>query len=219
MTISPRDRALLAAVAAIAVIAGFYLLVLKPQTTHADQLSRQAAAAQKQLASAQSGYDTGRAAQRRLAAINAEYAAANRAVPGQSNIPGLLRLLQRTADAAHVSIVNISLSGSSSGSSTASTPAATTASGAPATTTGPQTVPVSLTFGGGYQALNRMVHRLDALVALSGGHLRATGPLVGISNVALTPGSSGSSQQLSVALSATIYQRAAATSVTGGGTS
>jgi Tfp pilus assembly protein PilO len=221
VTISSRDRAILAAIAAIAVLAGFYLFVLRPQNTRADQLASQVVTAQKQLAEAQSGYATGRAAQRRLATIGAEYAAAQRAVPAQSDIPGLLRLLQRTADAAHVSIVSISLSGSGSASTTPTAPAATTTATGTAAAAGPESVPVSLTFGGGYQALNRMVHQLDALVVVSRGRLRAAGPLVGISNVSLTPGTGGSSQ-LSVALSASIYQTAAASSTAGatsGGTS
>ena len=220
MNISARDRALLAAAAALAVLAAFYVLVLAPQRHRADQLQSSIAAAQKTLASAQTDYADGRAAQQRLGATNVQYAAAQRAVPGQSNIPALLRLLQRTADAADVSIETINLSGSgssassSSSSSSSASSASTTAGSAAATgQASTQTVPVSLTFTGGYQALNRMVTRLDTLVSVSHGHLRAAGPLVGISSVALTPGSTNS--KLSVSLDATIYQHAAASSVTG----
>ena len=222
MNISARDRALLAVVVGLAVLAAIYVLVLGPQYTRAGQLQKSVLAARQKLSVAQQQYATGRAAQRRLSATTADYAAAHRAVPGQSNIPALLRLLQRTADAANVSIDSISLSGSGSGTTSTPSPAATPGAATTSTGGGAQTVPVSLTFGGGYQALNRMVQRLDTFVLVSHGHLRAAGPLVGISSVDLTPQSNSGASRLSVTLSATIYQHAAAASVNGatsGGTS
>ena len=71
-------------------------------------------------------------------------------------------------------------------------------------------VPVQLTFTGGYRALNALVHRLDALVVMSGNAVHASGPLMSISNVSL----SGSSN-LTVQLSANIYQLSAASSAAG----
>ncbi len=138
-----------------------------------------------------------------------DWAAAQRAVPNNANIPALLKLLARSATAAHVTMQSITLSGSSSSSSApAPTPTTTTAvNGA----LGLVSVPVSLTFSGGYQALNRLVNRLGALVTISRRQLRASGPLVGISAVTVTPSATGSGSALSFALTATIYQRSAGT--------
>ncbi|MFZ1997632.1 MAG: hypothetical protein WAU75_26170, partial [Solirubrobacteraceae bacterium] len=79
-----------------------------------------------------------------------------------------------------------------------------------ATTTGATTpaatpVPVQLSFSGGYTALDNLVRRLTGLVAMSGGKLHATGPLLSIGTVNL-----GRSSNLTVQLTASIYEAASA---------
>ncbi len=77
-------------------------------------------------------------------------------------------------------------------------------------------VPVSLTFSGGYQALNRLVNRLDTYVTVSHRRIQSSGPLVGISSVDVTPLAGGSNpSELNVALTATIYQRSAGSTAAG----
>ena len=204
MTIRPRDRALLAVVATLAAAAAFYVLVLTPQRHHAAALQRSIASAQTTLAKAKGAYAIGREAQEQLADRLPQLAAAERAVPASSNIPALLRMLERSAASAQVSLQSVSLAGASSG-----TVASTSQDGA-------QTVPISLVFGGGYQALNRLVRRFDSTVSVTGGQLSAAGPLVGISSVSLSPAASNSqSSQLTVDLSVAIYQHAAASTVLG----
>jgi hypothetical protein len=73
-------------------------------------------------------------------------------------------------------------------------------------------VPIQLTFNGGYVALNKLVGKLTGLVAMSGGKVRASGPLLSINSVSL----SGSSD-LTGNLTATIYQLAAPAGTTTGG--
>ena len=70
--------------------------------------------------------------------------------------------------------------------------------------------PVQLSFSGGYTALNNLVRRLTDLVETSRGALHATGPLLSVGNVSL----SGTSN-LTVQLTASIYQSAATTSTAG----
>ena len=205
MTIKPRDRIALGVVVALVIAAAFYQLALAPTRKHAGRLDQSLATQRAALTKAETDYSTGRAARTSISADGSDWAALRRAVPSTSDIPALLRVLQRNADAAGVKLQSISLSGSggagdSSGSS---------ATGATATTTdGATSVPLSLTFDGGYRALNRLITRLDGLVVVRGSHVRATGPLLSISNISLSPGSSG----LTVQVTAAIYQLAATAS-------
>jgi Tfp pilus assembly protein PilO len=203
MSLRPRDRIAVAVVLLLAVVAGYYVLALKPEQNKATALNAAIAVQRKTLAQEQQAYAVGRAAQASLQADAGQWAALRLAVPTQSNIPALLRTLERTADAVHVKMQAISLPGATSVAPAAGTPGASAAT----------PIPVQLTFEGGYTALNSLVRRLDRLVVVSGAAVHATGPLLSISGVSLT-GQSG----LTVQLTATIYQLAAATAAvpTGG---
>jgi hypothetical protein len=225
MSLRPRDRVALAVVLAFALVGALYLLALKPEQKKASTLSAAIVSQRHALSTAQTNYAAGRAAQASIKADAAEWAALRKAVPNSSDIPALLRVLERNANAVHVRMQAISLSGSSSSASgtspstttpsttTPSTGGAASASGASAATS----VPLSLTFSGGYTALHNLVQRLDGLVVVSGNKVHAAGPLLSISSVSLT-----GAPKLTVQLTATIYQLAApvaATAATTGGQS
>jgi type II secretory pathway pseudopilin PulG len=209
MNLRHRDRVVLALVGVLALLGAYYLLALKPEQQQASSLQSQIAAQRQALASAQQSYSIGRAAQASLKKDGREWAALKLAVPPQADVPALLRTLERNANAVHVGMQAISLSGSgSSAPAGAAPPAGTTATAATATP-----VPVQLTFNGGYNALNTLVRKLTGLVEVSGGHVRATGPLLSINNVSLS-----GTKDLTGNLTATIYQLAtpAGTTTTGG---
>lgn len=207
MNLRKRDRIVLAIVAAAALVGAFYMLALKPERQKASALQTQIATQQQSLTSAQQSYNIGRAAQAALKTDGAQWAALKLAVPAQSNIPALLRLLEKSANADHVAMTSLTLAGSTGASaSTASTPATGTA--APSATP----VPVQLNFTGGYVALNKLVSKLTGLVAIAHGSVHATGPLLSINSVTLS-----GSQSLTGNVSATIYQLAGAAGTTTGG--
>ena len=207
MTLRKRDRIVLAIVAAAALVGAFYMLALKPERQKASALQTQIATQQQSLASAQQSYNIGRAAQAALKTDGAQWAALKLAVPAQSNIPALLRLLEKSANADHVAMTSLTLAGSTGASaSTASTPATGTA--APSATP----VPIQLNFTGGYVALNKLVSKLTGLVAIAHGSVHATGPLLSINSVTLS-----GSKSLTGNVSATIYQLAGAAGTTTGG--
>jgi len=206
MTLRPRDRIALGVILLLGVVFGYYKLLLSPERSQASALTTSIAGERQTLATEQQTFATGRAAAASLRADAQQWAALRLAVPAQSDIPGLLRSLQRTADSANVKMRSITLSGS--GSSGAATPATPTS----ATTATP--IPIQLTFAGGYAALDRLVKRLDQFVVVSGTKVRATGPLLSISTVSLS-----GSPDLTVQLTASIYQLpapAAAGATTGG---
>jgi type II secretion system (T2SS) protein M len=226
MTLRSRDRIALMVLAVLALMGGFYLLALKPERQKAAHLATQIATERATLAQAEQSYATGRAAQNALKADTAEWASLRLAVPDQSDIPALLRTLQRTAAQVHVKMQTITLgsasgstaaSASSSTGSTSSTPSSSTsasdkssagggssAPGGTGTAATPPTaipVPLQLDFAGGYTALNSLVRRLQGLVVVSGGKVRAAGPLLSISSVSLS-----GTRNLTVQLSASLYQ-------------
>ena len=208
MTLRPRDRVVLAVVAVLALLGAFYLLALKPERQKASALESQIVTQRHTLASAQQSYTVGRAAEAALKKDGAEWAALRLAVPEQSNIPALLRTLERNAKAVHVSMQAITLASSGSSSSTAVAPPPATTG---ATTAAATPVPIQLTFGGGYNALNSLVRKLTGLVQLSGGNVHATGPLLSVNTVSLT-----GTKSLTGNLTATIYQLASPAGTTGG---
>jgi hypothetical protein len=211
MTLRPRDRIALGVVLALALIGAYYLLVLKPEQNKASTLSGAVAGQRRALATAQANYATGKAAQLSIKASAPEWAALRKAVPDTSDIPALLRVLERNAKAVGVTMQAISLSGASSASSGAAPSTTTpstgsTAAGAatPSTASAATSVPLALTFAGGYTALHNLVQRLDGLVVVSGDKVHATGPLLSISTVSLS-----GAPKLTVQLTATIYQLSA----------
>jgi hypothetical protein len=221
MTLRPRDRIALVAILILALAGGYYVLALKPEQHKAKALTSAIAAQRQALTTAEANYRVGRAAQASIKTDGPEWAALRKAVPDTSDIPALLRVLERNANAVHVKMQAITLNAStSSAGATPSTPAAPSTSGTTGgTATGaaaaPTSIPLSLTFAGGYTALHNLVQRLDGLVVVSRNKVHATGPLLSISNVSLS-----GSPKLTVQLTATIYQLAtastAATATTGG---
>lgn len=211
MTLRPRDRIAIAAVLFLALLGTYYVLVLKPEQTKASTLVTAIAGQRSALATAQANYAAGKAAQGSIKADAPEWAAVRTAVPSSADIPELLRVLERNADAVHVKMQAITLSGGAS--STGAAPTTPSSTGAGAATS----VPLSLTFAGGYTDLHNLVARLDGLVVVSGSKVRATGPLLSISNVSLS-----GAPKLTVQLTATIYQLSAplaTTAATTGGQS
>lgn len=225
MKLSSRDRLLLALVGIVALVGAYYMLALKPERQQATQLNASISSQQQALSTAESDYAAGRAAAASLKVDAAAWAALRQAVPAESDIPALLRILQANADAVGVGLQAITLNGSPSAAAATAPGSSSSAGGSSAAAAaGATAVPLQLTFEGGYAALDRLVHRLDGLVVMSGKSVRATGPLLTISNVSLSrgsansssaTGSSSSSPSLSVQLTATIYQLNAGTSTTG----
>src|ERR1700747_1274353 len=102
MKLRPRDRIALGVVVIAALVGAFYLLALKPQQQKASALDAQIATQRQTIAQEQQTYEAGRAAEATLKSRAAQWAALRLAVPAQSDIPALLRLLERNAKAVNV---------------------------------------------------------------------------------------------------------------------
>jgi len=204
MTLRLRDRIALIALALLALAGAYYLLALKPERHRLKALNAAISAQQEAIAQARQQIATGQAAVAALRSDATQWASLGLAVPAEADIPDLLRTLERTADAEHVTIQSINLAGSSS-TTTQSTPTASKSG-----TGGATSVPLQLSFTGGYQALADLIQRLQGLVTVSGGQVHATGPLMNVSSVALS-----GSANLTAQVTASIYQLPASSAATG----
>lgn len=202
MTMRPRDRMALVAFLFAIAAGAFYMLVLTPEHHQAKELNAKIATQQQALVTAQQQVASGRAAQATLRSAQAQLASLNLAVPAHSDMPEVLRALEKAAKAARVQMQSITVNTSTSATSQPS--ASGTAPKASATGT-PNATPIQLTFAGGYLALEKLVRRLDGFVVVSGNGVHATGPLLNVSSVQLSDG-----PKLVANLNANIYQRSAA---------
>ena len=209
MSLRGRDRIALGVVLILALFGAYYLLILKPEQQKVSALDSQIATQQQTLTTAQQSYAQGRAAVKSLNSDGAEWTALRLAVPEQSDVPALLRTLQKTAATVHVSMQAITVTNPSA--STTAAPAAPAATGSTPGASAATAVPIQLSFTGGYRALNNLVHRLTGLVEVSGGKVHASGPLLSLSSVSL----SGSAPKLTVQLNASLYQLSDGTSASG----
>jgi hypothetical protein len=202
MTMRPRDRMALVAFLVAIAAGAFYILVLTPEHHKAKALNAKIATQQQALATAQQQVASGRAAEAKLRTAQAQLGSIDLAVPMHSDMPEVLRALERAAKAAHVQMQSITVS-----ASTGATPQSS-ASGTPPSASGTGTAnatPIQLTFAGGYLALEKLVRRLDGFIVVSGNRVHATGPLLSVTSVQLS-----GAPKLVANLSANIYQRSAA---------
>jgi hypothetical protein len=198
MTVRPRDRLGLLVLLALALAGAYYLLVLKPEQQKGADLSAAVTTQQQQLSQAQQDIAAGRAARGALRANASDWTSIGLAVPNRSDIPALLRRLERTATDERVKMQAIQITPASSSPTQAGgpAPAGRTSAAGGAIATG-----IQLTVAGGYLAPDRFIHRLDGFVVVSASHVHARGRLVIISGVQII----GSSNPVAHVI-ATIYQ-------------
>jgi Tfp pilus assembly protein PilO len=206
MNLRPRDRMALGAVLLLALVAGFYLLILQPKTNKVQSLNAAIATQQSTLSQAKGELTAGQAAVSALKADAAEWASVNVAVPTAANVPALLRILEHTATAQGVSMQSITLSPASTAPTNPMAPA-TPSTGSSAAST----MPITLSFTGTYLAIDHVLRQLDRFVVVSGGKVHASGPLINVNSVSL----SGTPNKLSGQFSATIYELPTASATAG----
>jgi type IV pilus assembly protein PilO len=188
---SPSKNILLASmVGGLAVVAaGGYLLLVAPQRSKAADLSKQVAAAQSQLAAAQSAARLGRQHQQvRIADVFR----LGKAMPTTPDIPDVLLELNRISNDSGIVFQSI-------------TPGAAT----PAN--GYSVLPISLVFQGNYYNLNDFLFRVRNLVRVDGGELASTGRLYNVASIGFAEGEKKFPQvQATVSVDAYVYAGAAA---------
>lgn len=202
-----RDRLVLLAVIALAVVGFAWLTFVSPERGKAHTAATALAAAEAQLSSAHSELATARSAQARYAASYATIVSLGKAVPTTEEVPSLIYELAQASRQKSVEFASITSDGGSKGvaSTTAASAAASAAAGG-----GFQQVPFTFVFNGSYSGLEQMLRRLGNFATKTpSGALKVNGRLLTIQGVTLGPlsveGKASSTPHLTATVMATAY--------------
>ena len=208
-----RDRNILLVLGALAVLAAFWFLAIKPKRAEVQNLTGQIATQQKRLTTAQATVNSGLAAKAAYSKDYATVAQLGKALPVDDDLPSLLYQLDAESHGEHIDFESIARGASAAGSGSSSTPsttgaAATSASslppGATVGTAGLATLPFSFTFSGSFFDLQKFIQGVQDFVRPEGNGLAVRGRLLTIEGVSLLPGSRGLSR-LDAKIAATAY--------------
>jgi Tfp pilus assembly protein PilO len=207
-----RDRILVGALGALALVVAGWLLFIAPQRRQADRLGAQIQSAQRQLRLEQAAVLTGEAARRQYRAYYTELARLGTAVPSDDDVPALIVQLQRAARSAGVDFRSLVLGGSTPGGPPTSTTTTSPSTGTgealpPGVSLGPSGLPeepFTLSFAGSFFDLADFLGRLQRFVSDSNNRVSVSGRLMTLGSISLQPGPSGF-PQITAAISATTY--------------
>jgi hypothetical protein len=193
---SARDRLVLMAIAALAVLGAVWMLAVSPARKQASTLDGEVASVRGQLASAQGELTGANDVRARYGSAYASLVSLGKAVPTSAEVPGLMYAIDQAANHRKVQFTSIS-NGGASGSHSSSSPAASGAAGQGA---GLKQLPFTFTFSGSYQELCRLLSELEGFTAQGrSGTLRVSGRLLTIQGITLGGASAGGSQGASAA--------------------
>jgi hypothetical protein len=194
------NRILIAVVAIGLAGAAFFFLVLGPKRDTIVQLDSDIAAKQAEVVQGQQTLATYETARKSYKTSYATLARLGKAVPGDDDVRSLLVQLQSSAEKSGVDFQNIELgSGLSGASDSPSTPTTAATGDELAPTPGSVAVaggalsamPFTFTFNGGYFDLNAFFAKLEHYVTVNNNRLSATGRLLRLETVSVTPSELG----------------------------
>jgi Tfp pilus assembly protein PilO len=192
--VTKRDRIVLAIVAALAVVGGFYMLAVKPAREEIATLDEQVMQAEQRRDSALADLNAATTAREAFRRDTATLALLGKAVPSDDGVPSLLYQVQGAAKLAGVRFDSVKVGG---GAAAAPAPAAGTPAAAetlPGTAPGPEglsTLPLEIRFEGSFFDLERFLSKVHRFARLSGERVDISGRLLTIEGVTLTPAESG----------------------------
>jgi hypothetical protein len=199
MTLSRTNKILLAVVLAAAVAGAYWFMLLSPQRAKATQLQADVAAKQAELAQAQgqmAQYEKARVAYK---ANYARFASVGKAVPADDDVRSLLVQLDSASGKSNVDFNTVEVgTGSAAGATAPSTPtkaSTNTLAKAPGLvpigSTGVSALPFTLSFDGSFFGLSNLFNRLEHFVSVRNEKVSASGRLLRIETLQITPGASG----------------------------
>jgi Tfp pilus assembly protein PilO len=194
-----RDRIVIVVLAALAVVAAAWLLVLAPEREKASKLGAEVSTAQTQLATAEGQVNAARTAETGYPAAYASLVNLGKAVPTSQEVPSLIVQLAQATNEKQVEFTSITSGGSAGGSSSSV-----------AASAGFTAMPFTFVFNGSFFDLYDLFQQLNRFtVRTSAGSLQVSGRLLTIQGVQLAPGASSGSGatggQLTGTITATAY--------------
>jgi Tfp pilus assembly protein PilO len=205
-----RDRIVVVVLAALAVVAAAWLLVLAPEREKASKLGAEVSTAQSQLTTAESQVSAARTAEAGYPSAYASLVSLGKAVPTSQEVPSLIIQLAQATNEKQVEFSSITSGGSAAGSSSGSTVASA----------GFSAMPFTFVFNGSFFNLYDLFQQLNRFtLRSSSGSLQVSGRLLTIQGVQLAPGASSGTgkfnSQLTGTITATAYVLPASQVATG----
>lgn len=217
-----RNTILLVAVAAVAAVGAYWMLVLTPKREEAAALNKQIAAKQAQLASAEAEVASYEQARTSYKANYSMVARLGKAVPADDDVRSLLVQINSAADRTGVDFRTINIGGAgapTTGPDAAKAGAATPPPGAANVgSAGFATMPFTFAFKGNFFELGKFFKRLDSFVAVKSGGLDVTGRLLLLNSITLTPDAEKGFPALTADVKASSYLLPATEGLTAGAT-
>jgi Tfp pilus assembly protein PilO len=209
-----RDRTIVLVLAAVALVAGFWFVGLKPKRAEIQAADAQIATQRERLQSAQTTLIEGRKAKAGHAADYATVAKLGTAVPADDDLPSLVYQLDSVSHGAKVDFRGLTRGSQNGAASSAASSAASAAATRPAAsalppgatvgTAGLATLPFNFDFSGSFFDLERFLADVQGWVRAGDGSLAIRGRLLTIDGVSLEPGSKGLSE-ITAKVAATAY--------------
>jgi hypothetical protein len=195
------NKILLAAVVAAGAIAAFYFLALAPKREEIAKLDSDIAAKVAEVEQARATLVTYEQAKASYKKNYATLARLGKALPADDDVRSLLVQLEGAADRSGVDFSKIELGAAGTGAQSAQPAQADTAPVQGELASAPGTVPVAggvlsampfnFTFQGGFFDLSAFFGRLEHFVTVNNKRLDATGRLLRLESVQITPAPSG----------------------------
>ena len=192
------NKILIAVVAAILAVAGFYYLALAPKRDEIAKLDQDIATQQAEVEQAKqqlAGYEQARA---NYKANYAKLVKLGKAAPADDDVTSLLVQLESTADKAGVGFEKVEL-GTTSAAPAAADPGAQPATGELASAPGAVPVaggalsamPFSFAFSGSFFDLSSFFSKLEQFVTVNNQKIDATGRLLRLETLKIAPSTAG----------------------------
>ena len=204
-----RDRIVIVVLAALAVVAAAWLLVLAPEREKASKVGGEVSTAQAQLSTAQNEVNAARSAEAGYPAAYTSLVSLGKAVPTGQEVPSLIFQLEQASNRKQVEFSSITSGGGSSGSSgSGGSGSSATAAVAAA---GFTPMPFTFVFSGSFFDLYKLFQQVNRFtLRTSSGSVQVSGRLLTIQGVQLAPeaassGSGNPSGRLTGTITATAY--------------
>jgi hypothetical protein len=190
--VSRRNTMLLAAVAAVGMLAAYWMLALAPKRDEAAQLSKSVAVEQGKLAAAEGELATYEQAKSGYRANYSLVARLGKAVPADDDVRSLMVQLDTAAGKSKVDFRMITVGGAAAPAATDGPVAVVLPPGStPVGSAGFAQMPFTFSFKGSFFKLGGFFQRLDRFVTVNQQRLNVTGRLMVLDSISLAPDEGG----------------------------
>jgi hypothetical protein len=220
--VTRRNSLLLVAVAFVAAVGAYWMLVLTPKREEAQKLDNQIAAKQATLAQAEAEVATYEQARDAYKANYTMIARLGKAVPADDDVRSLLVQVNSAAARSGVDFRTIAVGGTGAPSTGPGANAATDVSPPPGAsavgTAGFSQMPFTFAFNGNFFELSKFFNRIDRFVKVKNGGLDVTGRLLLMNTITVQPDDDKGFPALTAEVEASSYLLPPAQGLTAGAT-